>query len=81
MDGWIVRGRREEAVVDKGAFEDDVGEEIEEVPDEKDADTRGGAGVQGDGGEEVRGEEENENEDEGEDGCFVNYGDGGGHGY
>ena len=45
------RGIGEEAVVEEGAFEEEVREGIEEVPDEDNAELSGCGGVEGEGGE------------------------------
>ncbi len=67
-----VEGRgREEAVVEKGAFEDRVDEEVEEVPDEEDAEAGRRAAVQEGEGEEVGGCKDGKDGEEGDDGCGV----------
>lgn len=64
-------GAAEEAVIEKGAFEHEVRERVEGVPDEEDA-VFGArtSGEQREGGE-VGGEEEGGGGEEGEDGCLV----------
>jgi len=37
VHSWVEGGGGEEAIVEKGAFEDEVDEEVEGVPDEEDA--------------------------------------------
>jgi len=44
VDGGVEGGGCEEAVVDEGAFEDAVHEEVEGMPDEEDAKGFGGCG-------------------------------------
>lgn len=54
--GWAGEGRGrdegvgEEAVVEEGAFEEEVGEGVEEVPDEDDAEFLGGCAGEEEGG-------------------------------
>jgi hypothetical protein len=59
--GGRIEGRRgKETVVEEGTFEDGVDEEIEGVPDEKDAETAGGGGREDLAGETVGGVEDHE---------------------
>ena len=59
--GSRIEGRRgKEAVVKEGTFEDGVDEEIEGVPDEKDAETAGSGGCKDLAGEAVGGVEDHE---------------------
>lgn len=51
MCSWVVRLEGEEHIVEKGALEDGVDEEIEGVPDEEDAESTRGGWVEGADGE------------------------------
>jgi hypothetical protein len=67
-----VEGRRgEEAVVEVRAFEDGVDEEVEGMPDEEDAKTRGSVGGENALGEDEGGIEKEEHRAERGEGCAV----------
>ena len=66
-------GVGEEAVVEEGAFEEEVGECVEEVPDEDDTELGCCGGVKEGEGGDVSGYQESEGCEEGEDGCLVDY--------
>lgn len=78
---WVIGGVRdggvgEEAVVEEGAFEEEVNQRVEKVPDVEGAEGRGGGmGEEAEGGE-VGDEEEREGGEQGGDGCLVNHGTG-----
>ena len=65
VDGGVEGRGGEETVVEEGAFEDGVDQEIEGVPDEEDAETAGGAGCEDLSGEGVGGVEDHEDGEEG----------------
>lgn len=71
MDSRVEGRGRKEAVVEEGAFEDGVDEEIKEMPDEEDAEAGGCAAVQEGEGEEVGDCEDGEDGEEGDNGCGV----------
>lgn len=76
-----VEGRRgEEAVVQEGAFEDQVDEEVEGVPDEEDSQAQGRVGGEGAPGELVGDEEEGDDGEEGDGCCLADGWWGGSHG-
>lgn len=56
------RNVREERVVEEGAFEDEVDQGIEGVPDEEESQRAGGAATQCGEGEDVSGDDEGEDE-------------------
>ncbi len=70
-------GVREEAVVEEGAFEAEVDQGVEGMPDEEDAEFGGCAAWEQTQGDDVGGEEEEERGEEGEDCGAVNYERGG----
>lgn len=73
-------GVGEEAVVEEGAFETEVDQGVESVPDEEDAEFGGCAGGKEAEGEDVGGEEEQEGGEEREDRGAVDYENGDGRG-
>lgn len=71
VDGRVVGLEGEEDVVEEGALEDEVDEEIEGVPDEEDAEAAGGGCVEDALGELVGAEQKASDGEEGHDCCLV----------
>ena len=67
----------EEAVIEKGAFEKEVGKRVKEMPNKDDPEFGGCGRMEEREGGNVGGYEESEGCEEGKDGCLVNYEGGG----
>lgn len=73
MHGGVIRRGGKEAIVQEGALEDDVNQEVEGVPNEEDTQARWCVLLQGAFGEDVRAIEQHDDHRKGNDSCAVDH--------